>query len=543
MGDLFLNNPDLQRILDTAVPLLAFIAKLSDQSIPDWQRRLTDDPSCLETIESEVLNFFQNGAGMIVCGLIAKTLKEPSFDQRAEKVRQQYACPLTKGRPRMMSLSLACGFDFKVSTQYCEPVRRTSDNDEKSAHVSGLDIEMSQFGFMKSESPYFQSRVARAVTLAPSIDIAQQELERQGISLDPKAVRRIGIDCGISLLNLRERELQGFVKGNLKATSELKGKRVSVQMDGGRTRIRSGIIGFNIPILDIQGAGIDDLDKDTPGRSKRAKKVRRQIFYNWREPKLIRIFVHDDEGNLDKESGCTIDGTFDGPDRVALIVAMHLHRMGIAEAKSLSFVCDGATWIWERIPEIIAKAKVPKTVMIEQVLDCCHAVHHVYVAIKSLGMDSRFTRRQYRRLRTKLRNGNWQQVVARLEDFANKLPTPLAGNAKSDFNRELNYLRTHGNANRLDYSRFKLSGVPMGSGAIESSIRRVVNQRLKSNGTHWRAENAEAMLQLRSVLISNRWDERIAAARVSKRQNGTEDFKLAFKERAKKLEAATSVAE
>jgi len=178
--------------------------------------------------------------------------------------------------------------------------------------------------------------------------------------------------------------------------------------------------------------------------------------------------------------------------------------------------------------------------MIEQVLDCCHAVHHVYVAIKSLGMDSRFTRRQYRRLRTKLRNGNWQQVVARLEDFANKLPTPLTGNAKSDFNRELNYLRTHGNANRLDYSRFKLSGVPMGSGAIESSVRRVINQRLKSNGTHWRAENAEAMLQLRSVLISNRWDERIAAARVSKRQNGREDFRLAFKERAKKLEAATS---
>jgi len=80
----------------------------------------------------------------------------------------------------------------------------------------------------------------------------------------------------------------------------------------------------------------------------------------------------------------------------------------------------------------------------------------------------------------------------------------------------------------------------MGSGAIESSVRRVINQRLKSNGTHWRAENAEAMSQLRSVLISNRWDERIAAARVSKRQNGREDFRLAFKERAKKLEAATS---
>jgi hypothetical protein len=36
----------------------------------------------------------------------------------------------------------------------------------------------------------------------------------------------------------------------------------------------------------------------------------------------------------------------------------------------------------------------------------------------------------------------------------------------------------------------------LGSGAIESSIRRVINLRLKGNGIFWLEENAEAILAL-----------------------------------------------
>jgi len=56
-------------------------------------------------------------------------------------------------------------------------------------------------------------------------------------------------------------------------------------------------------------------------------------------------------------------------------------------------------------------------------------------------------------------------------------------------------------------------GVPLGSGAIESSIRRVVNLRLKGNSIYWREENAEAMLQIRAQVLTNRWDERLAVLR------------------------------
>ena len=55
--------------------------------------------------------------------------------------------------------------------------------------------------------------------------------------------------------------------------------------------------------------------------------------------------------------------------------------------------------------------------------------------------------------------------------------------------------------------------MPLGSGAIESSIRRVINLRLKGNAVFRREANAESMLQLRALVICDRWDEGIRTMR------------------------------
>jgi hypothetical protein len=49
-----------------------------------------------------------------------------------------------------------------------------------------------------------------------------------------------------------------------------------------------------------------------------------------------------------------------------------------------------------------------------------------------------------------------------------------------------------------------LMGLPIGSGAMESAVRRVVNIRLKGASTYWLEESAEAMLLLRSFYKSGR---------------------------------------
>ncbi|WP_139795689.1 hypothetical protein [Desulfocicer vacuolatum] len=62
------------------------------------------------------------------------------------------------------------------------------------------------------------------------------------------------------------------------------------------------------------------------------------------------------------------------------------------------------------------------------------------------------------------------------------------------------------NEKKLDFSTVKALNLPIGSGAIESSIRRVVNLRLKGPCTFWCQENAEKMIMLRSFYKAGRWN-------------------------------------
>ena len=129
----------------------------------------------------------------------------------------------------------------------------------------------------------------------------------------------------------------------------------------------------------------------------------------------------------------------------------------------------------------------------------------------------------YREHRTLLRNGQWRRVVEELTGLAD-LNAELRGE-KEEVRTEIEYLRKHGAAGRLQYPTFRKLGLPLGSGAIESGIRRVINLRLKNNGMFRREEHAEEMLQVRAQVISKRWDERVKAMRRHLCQDRRTDWK------------------
>lgn len=56
----------------------------------------------------------------------------------------------------------------------------------------------------------------------------------------------------------------------------------------------------------------------------------------------------------------------------------------------------------------------------------------------------------------------------------------------------------------MDYAAARSSQLPIGNGAVESAIRRVINLRVKSNATYWLRENAEAMIRLRAWIKAGR---------------------------------------
>ena len=87
---------------------------------------------------------------------------------------------------------------------------------------------------------------------------------------------------------------------------------------------------------------------------------------------------------------------------------------------------------------------------------------------------------------------------------------------------EIDYLDKH--EAHLRYDWFKYRGSPLGSGAVESAIRRVINLRLKGNGIYWREENAEAMLVLRAAALTGRWQETMERAHAAMAEDRRRDW-------------------
>jgi hypothetical protein len=128
----------------------------------------------------------------------------------------------------------------------------------------------------------------------------------------------------------------------------------------------------------------------------------------------------------------------------------------------------------------------------------------VSVALEALKFDKAARPEHYHRLRMLLKKGKGKAVIEELEAMAAGLP------ADSSVWREIRYLRKHAEARRLRYDVFRSWRLPMGSGAIASTIRRVINLRLEGNSVSWTEEDAEAVSQLRAAVVSGRWDAIVA---------------------------------
>ena len=377
-------------------------------------------------------------------------------------------------------------------TVYAGPRRRTGKG--RGPEGSGLYPELAAFRISEGCSPNVQAETGRLVGLLP-IATAQAELSRHGLDLDEKAVHRIASELGLQMLATRTRDVLRYRQGELPAGTELAGKRVAVQIDGGRIRIRTVV-----------------------KKSRVGKKTKRRKFrVEWREPKVLVIHEFDEKGRMVRGSRPVIDGTLRGPDALIELVAFHLHRLGAAQAQEVVFVADGAAWIWNRIGWVVQKVGLARERVFE-VLDWCHAVHHVSVALEDLKLDKAQRSALYVRLRKALIRGKANEVIAELERLAR------ARRRDQPVWREIRYLRKHAKADRMRYPIFRYRRLPIGSGAVESTIRRIINLRLKGNAIYWKADNAEAIFQLRAAELSGRLNEAIDHTRDSIARNRRLDW-------------------
>lgn len=335
--------------------------------------------------------------------------------------------------------------------------------------------------------------MARQATLMPSFELARQELGTDGLKLNIKVVHGSTHRLGRQLLIARRSDLERYRNGQLPAGTEAAGKRLVAQLDGGRMRLRK-------------------VTRRQRGKGKH-KKQKRRYKGQWREPKLLTIFEIDDNGRLARKAQARIDGTFQGPDELMELLAMHLHRLGAAQAEVVVFVSDGAPWIWERLDWVVKRVGLDSQ-KVAYALDWCHALHHVGLALAAVRLPADEHRRVFKKLRKWLKKGAAARVLNELERLGQQhgalaaMATPVA------------YLDKHLAAGHLEYEDLQRRGLPIGSGAIESAIRRVINQRLKGNGLMWCEGNAEGMLLLRAAALTGRWEEALERALLSQCEDG-----------------------
>jgi hypothetical protein len=336
-------------------------------------------------------------------------------------------------------------------------------------------------GIDKGLSPLVRCRVSQAATQLPSFEKAKQIVGWLGLDFDAKRIRRISERfCQIGLA-VREARLIRLAQGTLPVGEALKGKRVVIAVDGGRMKIRC-----------------------TYRRGRKRKSGWPGYDSNWREPKLLTIYVLDEEGR--KMTGPDIplinDGTLGKVDKFLEILHLCLHELGIAEAEVIVLTGDGAPWIWKNIPSLLLELGC-RPEQIVQVLDRPHAVEHISQLAEALFGEADKAKSWAKKWAKKLKKGQSQALIAEIQ-------RQLTGEKVHDLDeaqREYGYFHRHHVNGRLDYPRFKAQKLPCGSGVVESLIRQVVNLRLKSNGMHWLHENGEAFLHARCQWAAHQWSD------------------------------------
>jgi hypothetical protein len=253
-------------------------------------------------------------------------------------------------------------------------------------------------------------------------------------------------------------------------------------------KLNSGSLNFpndreGILYIQTDGAALNTRSQDENGST-------------WRENKLGEVFSsknirywNDHKGKrqhqiLEKEYISYIGSASEFKKHLFALAL----RNGYGHYKETVIISDGATWIRNMAEELFPDA--------QHILDYFHLCENVNTFAKHLfNMDEQRYRPWAKGICDKLKKGSFQNVLGELETVErvpNGSPVNLFG-----------YITN--NINNIDYATYEKKGYFIGSGAIESGNKLILQDRLKRAGMRWNPKTAQSLLTLKSKVESKLW--------------------------------------
>lgn len=356
--------------------------------------------------------------------------------------------------------------------------RRQSPKGKKKSRHQGFCPFLRWLGMEEGVTPLVWSTIAQYGTISSSFAAAGTTLIDWGIRISIKRIERLTYHFGRVGLSLREAKIFQLRNGSLPPGKVLKDQRVVICADGGRSKIR----------------------REKKGRRNR-KTNRRGFHGEWVEPKLLTIYIVDEKGKKIKtgEIPITNDGTYGDFKDFLEILEMYLVSLGISQAKQILLLADGAKWIWKHIPPLLKRLNGPVP---HQLIDFYHVTEHLQDFADAAFSPEKERKTWFKQARCDLKRGK----IASLLEKMKTIRKSARGQRRQIMTEQINYLQGGFEKGRLNYEQISGFKLPIGSGAVESLIRQVVNLRLKGNGKFWLPRNAEIILHARCQWVAGNWN-------------------------------------
>jgi len=191
--------------------------------------------------------------------------------------------------------------------------------------------------------------------------------------------------------------------------------------------------------------------------------------------------------------------SFDTAENFGHFLGREACRRGVAAARQVVFLGDGAHWVWE-----LVRLQFPNAIPI---LDFYHAAQHARQLADALyGPGSQKAKDQTQHWIDLFKKDQIARVIPQAQADALSLKEPDAQTAQN----HITYFKN--NQHRMLYQTYRQNGWFIGSGVVEAACKTVIGGRLKQSGMFWTVPGATNVLTLRTALKSNRlnsfWQQR-----------------------------------